>query len=929
MPIIYNERSWTIDVIAEIRRFAESREGRIKGATGEVGVSTQENALFPDVLLLGDSALSKLLQGWELKFPDTPIADPALLENAERKARALGLASFVVWNVADAALYVRNSDSDLFELEATWRNPSSVSTRSKARRMAPDAWVPMLHDVLIAVSRYFESGLIPTPTLLDAFRSSGIPLLVLRNARELARHLQSLAARDAQLDASITQWWRSMRSSHPDFNAPWVPLAELIIITWVARLLLAHAFKQRSDSAFQIDQLTSESTPSEGQEVLRRILAHNDLDHVLGSSELMTALDNATWDDLLEFNTFLASIAIQDVAPDLLHDILDRSVEAFRRKVAGQFATHPGLAQLLARLVLRNKADWSLLDPFCGTGTIARASLDVRAEYDVPIDAGLEKTWLTDKFPYPLQLALMSLASRLTAGTHLNAYCCDILDMKPGARPSPRDPFTFTPDVPTVPVFDCVASNLPFVRHEDLDDANPTLREEFEERFGVPSAIALSGRSDLYAYLPFFLWDLVRPDGVVGLILSNSWLGTSSGAAFRKALRVYFDIELVVTSAAGRWFPNTDVVASLLILRRRHELLDETLADNPLSSASANASRAISFATTRVRVSEVVDTSVCRELAADLLSGTSESDYASVRLYDEHRIAALEGLGMPWSALFADLDWLSELAGHLIPASSLLDIYRGARRGWNDLFYPEDDHSIEDEYLRPVLRSTRSVDYLIAEPDQMAFCCTRSHAELRELGHFGALAWIDKFATSRNGAGVPLPDVLSRPGYHWYEMREESVADIVCTVNPGSRLFLPRMKAPCFVDQRLIGFVARPGADLDLVHALLNSVVGLFYLEALGFGRGLGALDLSATKLREGLHVLNPEHIDPHQRENILGAFAHLLHRPVTPLLEELSASDRADFDAMILGAFGMSHLHDRIRDALTTLYSIRMAATS
>ena len=44
----------------------------------------------------------------------------------------------------------------------------------------------------------------------------------------------------------------------------------------------------------------------------------------------------------------------------------------------------------------------------------------------------------------------------------------------------------------------------------------------------------------------------------------------------------------------------------------------------------------------------------------------------------------------------------------------------------------------------------------------------------------------------------------------------------------------------------------------DLIHALLNSVYGMFAIEAIGFGRGLGVLDASSTKLKN-MFMINPE----------------------------------------------------------------------
>lgn len=70
----YNERSWAIDVIQEITKWANQRSVIIKRAGGETSLNAGRGSLFPDVLLYGDkSTITNILQGWELNPPETGI----------------------------------------------------------------------------------------------------------------------------------------------------------------------------------------------------------------------------------------------------------------------------------------------------------------------------------------------------------------------------------------------------------------------------------------------------------------------------------------------------------------------------------------------------------------------------------------------------------------------------------------------------------------------------------------------------------------------------------------------------------------------------------------------------------------------------------------------------------------------------------------
>ena len=87
-----NERSWAIELISQINQFSSENDLIIKRAGGESTISEYRGqSMFPDVILYGDSDLSSILQGWELKMPDVSITDADFVSDAQRKAKALNL----------------------------------------------------------------------------------------------------------------------------------------------------------------------------------------------------------------------------------------------------------------------------------------------------------------------------------------------------------------------------------------------------------------------------------------------------------------------------------------------------------------------------------------------------------------------------------------------------------------------------------------------------------------------------------------------------------------------------------------------------------------------------------------------------------------------------------------------------------------------
>ncbi|WP_315819004.1 hypothetical protein [Paraflavitalea speifideaquila] len=236
----------------------------------------------------------------------------------------------------------------------------------------------------------------------------------------------------------------------------------------------------------------------------------------------------------------------------------------------------------------------------------------------------------------------------------------------------------------------------------------------------------------------------------------------------------------------------------------------------------------------------------------------------------------------------------------------------------NDLFYPKAGHGIEAEYIRPLAKSPTEFTRLSMTPSRDAFSCSRSEEELETLGHTGALNWIRQFKTQ------DTINKLSRNNLRWYEMNTDSLADLVMFINYGDRLFVGRVNPPSFADQRLVLLRPHEVIDIELHHALLNSAITMFILEGLGFGRGLGALDLNKDRIEEYMHILDASRLNEDGINNIKAAFALMTQRDILPVPNELKKADRIAFDDAVIEAFGLPISRVAIYDSLLSLVKIR-----
>ena len=102
----YNERAWAGQIIGWIKVEIENGTTVFKDVNNDASVKMKSGkTLFPDILLFTDKVSGIIFNGWELKYPDTPADDEAMLLNALEKARNLQSHSFVTWNGAEAIIW--------------------------------------------------------------------------------------------------------------------------------------------------------------------------------------------------------------------------------------------------------------------------------------------------------------------------------------------------------------------------------------------------------------------------------------------------------------------------------------------------------------------------------------------------------------------------------------------------------------------------------------------------------------------------------------------------------------------------------------------------------------------------------------------------------------------------------------------------------
>ncbi len=873
-------------------------------AGGEYSLSAHENrTLFPDVILFGDDQGVRVRHGWELKFPDTKITDDEFYNNAKAKAQRLRVNSFSLWNVNEARLYASCEPANgKFELLKSWE-PIGVHSRNEVKQ-AEKKWKRLLTQIIDDLNDFFDSGTLHSSTVERIFDENFLARVIDEYTATVARYIERKANERAVYDAKVRLWWNANASEYgkgPKEEVNYNILARICLTNWINRFLFSHCLKRFHSAAKDVESITHSTSIEKAGEIFLGITKNCDFLQVFEPGIMSEHIGSEAWYALCQVNAFLISLRLESVPQDALQKIVDSTLVTSGRKIAGQYTTPMPLARLLVDLSMESRVG-SILDPCCGTGTIAKAAYELKIGKDVSRKDALRSVWASDKFQYPLQLCTLALTDPMAMGEIVQVFRRDVFELQVDEDLRFTNPNNGTEVTRKLKSVNTIASNLPFVRSEDIQKANPDMPELLKRD--------IAPKSDLFAYILMRLKDLVEDHGNIGVIISNSWLSSDWGIKFRAILQEHFHVKAIATSGCGRWFDATDVVANIVVLtKKRSSDDDRTL-----------------FFYTKKDIGQWNSDYISNICAKALLVGQSEeTEHANYFVYAKKELETIGKYCIGWSPFFSNIKWINDVNHTLVKASSLFEINRGERRGWNALFYPNESNRIEEKYKRPVLRSIADVESYVAEAGSVAFCCSDSINYLEKNGFEGALEWIKKFEGGFNKEGKPLPESLARANHQWYEMKPNTQADMVLGMNLGDRIFVAIMKKRGFVDQRLMRLTKKEeDLDLHLCHALLNSLLGLYMIEASGFGRGLGALDLQPTKLRKGLYILNPVLLSKKDKTKIKKLFQPLKERKVFSLPDELSSSDRLKFDRAVLEAFGLSDSYQKIKKSLLELYNIR-----
>lgn len=907
-----NERSWAIQIIQKISQYVHDKEDCvIKLAGGETTINTGTERMFPDVLLFADTGQSLILQGWELKMPDVPITDSDFVQDAWRKAENLNLNSCVIWNFRYGVFYVKNSESGEFEKAEEWDNSAFISEDRNDVELQINKWLSVIYSIIDEVNKYFSLGKFIAVKKSNVFVNKISENFIRQNKDILGSHYKKLSVDNAKFASFIDLWWDGAKAEYVnDEKEPCTAYAKVILLDWMNKLFFANFLKAYYPAPNEVVKIKDCPTPEDALKIFDGITVKCDFYSIFHRSDYEAELPNIVWDQLQEISEFLSQTTVGKIEQNDMRSLLENVVKASQRIIIGQYTTPPVLAAFMVRSAINSAHDYCF-DPCCGTGTFIREILSYKAEKGLSAKKQYSTVFAEDRQRFPLQIAGLSSVSNDSIKIPSIVYQGNIFEQKIGNKISIVNPADGTPEILTLPEFDFVVSNLPFIdfcrnNTHNIDDerSKAMIKEEVLKNTGVQ----LSKRSDYYMYIIFHIWKMLKTEGRACVVTSNSWLGTETGNIFLCALSHYYSVKGVVISGGKRWFNQASVVTTVWILEKKeiHE---------------AGLNEKINFYLLNTELENLKTREVMNKAVGTILQDKEiDKDIMQVNSYSWSNLQFFSKLNLSFNVCFHEAAWLYQVKEKIFPLTSLFEVIRGIKTGQDEIFFPKDKSAVDSVYIDSILHDSKTCQSLVASPDDFFINCPVSYSELKRLKHTKTINYFKQFEGKLNQS------VLSH-GEIWWELKETKKKPVIITgMNPNERLFFSRFDKPSCINQRLIGFTpVNSEIDVGLCHALLNSVLQLFFLESVGFGKGEGALDTSKDNI-EKLFMFNPSILSEKQKTGILRKFEPLKQRKILTTTREMQQDDRIAFDHCILSAYGIDNLYVAIRDTLLKMQKRRLS---
>jgi hypothetical protein len=958
-----NERAWAGQIISWIKQSINDGTTLFEEATNDEGIKLASGKTkFPDVLLFIDKISGIVFNGWELKFPDTEADDNEMLENALEKAEKLKSNSFVTWNGTEAIIWKIEDDNyttsglqklKVYPKERDITNRNDLADRNNYNKHEAKLQ-KRLNEILHDLENLYKSG-----ELKQAINISGNFVDAVRAASEIILpqfkdEIIKLKGTNAPFRKEFNQWKiyesstlkiLASSSRRPENLIEEEVLAKFTFYNLIGKIIFYLTLSENLSGSLQ--KLDLKSSKNVKQALQNYFDAASRIDYQAVYQPYFTDkvdFNKTVNETLFELFNAITEFDFKVLPTDVIGTILENLVPKEEKQKFGQYFTPATLANMVAFPAIQTANDF-VFDPTSGTGTFLNSFYQILNYHGNTNHVQLlNQIWGNDISHFPAILSVINLYKQKIknqADNFPRVIRDDYFNLEPKKKIIFPDSNDYTKQIEQpIPMFDAIASNFPFIQQEDIpnDVLTTFFRGKFvakQKAFLKDSSFKINERSDYFTYCVYNSIRFLKKDGLLSAITSNAWLGKEYGFQFKKFLLDNFHIKYIVRSNAEHWFSDSKVSTIFAVLQH-----GQSKEPTKFVTVNFKLEEAFNQENVSAQIKEIEDfyTDIDNCDNPKHSGWTKDKTFSNlfhksdgsitVSTVSKQQLETSLNEQENWGTYFISADLFEKFDKHLTAIyPNVIDAFRGERTGWNPMFVISaaevKNSGVEKKFLVPYVKSPTEFDTLEfgGTYNNYLFVCDKPQTELKNK-FTGANNWIKKFQNAKNKNGTEtIQSACKGHRPFWYSLRPKQ-ANIVTAINPYERFFFSYSETPFTIDQRLVAITVNKKYDVELIAALLNSVVTFLTMEMRGTSRNLGALDLNANYFKT-LRVLNPDLLSAKSIKEIKKAFQPLKSRAIKTIVEEVKQKDRMNFDKAVLKGFGID---DSI---LKSLYQILSAAVN
>lgn len=488
--------------------------------------------------------------------------------------------------------------------------------------------------------------------------------------------------------------------------------------------------------------------------------------------------------------------------------------------------------------------------------------------------------------------------------------------------------------------------------------------------------LKLSGQADIYAYIFLHTATFLKDDGAFAIITSNSWLDVSYGAVLKRFFLDHFKVKMIIASWAEPWFEEAAVNTVVTVLEKETDATKRNENQVHFVKLKKKLSEILPFdikfeSTRRWQKLDTLVTTIeearyhrdCKNIAEGI--STLETDEMRIRVVPQAKLAhelnekdELAKWGKYLRAPDVYFEILEKCKDKLVPLKQIADVRRGYTTGINEFFYltpivtlseakslnkkeKKDSSSrlksdgtqndmrvqcrndrgwegkVEECYLKKVIKSPKESESIIIDPFKLKyliFICDKSKAELKKLGHTGALnyiEWGEKQRTKENKPWTEVPSVQGRK--QWWSLGRTKLPEIIIPAGIADVFKVFDNSVNILNDKRLYEIYIKGEESLKYI---MNSTLHSFFIEANSrISLGDGLVDLTVYEVEENL-VPRSILFSKGTKEKLAKIYQKISTKKVKPIFDEIKQKDRRRLDEAVLEILGLSP-----DDFLTRIY--------